>query len=49
MRDFDIKTKVKADCIMMASNDEEDLLDRVYLYLTEKRGMQMAHLKTEKG
>ena len=23
--------------IMMASDDKEDLLDRVYLYLTEKR------------
>ena len=37
---------------MMASDDEEDLLERVYLYLTEKRyadDMQMAHLKSAKG
>ena len=40
MRDFDIKTEVKLKLIsgiMMASDDEEDFLDRVYLHLTEKR------------
>ena len=32
---FDIKTEVKGDFqhFMMASDDEEDLLDRVYIYI----------------